>query len=151
LIDIVGATEKQRRSPMSNHPAPLPQPGDGGLHPRIYGIMIALTVWLVLSIWFLFDRGQYVSLTLAMITLFFVIMLAIPSLLWLTWQRNAASDEIETRPQAFSEWASRSFDTWTERLTGKAAAIQILLPIAAVAFGMTIFGLVYYFDVPHLS
>jgi hypothetical protein len=136
---------------MSNPRAHDTHPGDGGLHPRIYGIMIALTVWLVLSIWFLFDRGQYVSLTLAIVTLFFVILLGIPSLLWLTWHRNAANQQVETPPQPLSEWASRGFNTLTERLSGKAAAIQILLPIAAVAFGMTIFGLVFYFDVPHLS
>ena len=27
--------------------------------------------------------------------------------------------------------------------------MQILLPIAAVSIGMFVFGLVYYFDVPH--
>ncbi len=36
-------------------------------------------------------------------------------------------------------------------LSGREAAMQILLPIAAVAIGMTIFGLVFYFDVPALS
>jgi hypothetical protein len=34
-------------------------------------------------------------------------------------------------------------------LTGREAAMQILLPIAAVSIGMFIFGLVCYFDVPH--
>ena len=29
--------------------------------------------------------------------------------------------------------------------------MQILLPIAAVAIGMTIFGLVFYFDVPNIG
>jgi len=29
--------------------------------------------------------------------------------------------------------------------------MQSLLPIAAVAFGMTIFGLVFLFSVPHLG
>jgi len=132
---------------MSTHPAP--QPGNGELHPRVYLIMVALTAWLVLSIWFLFDRGGYVGLTRAMITLFFVILLGIPTLIWLAW-RKAEPDE-EAQEEAFHDWASQGFDTWTERLSGKAAAIQILLPIAAVAFGMTIFGLVLYFDVPHLS
>ena len=38
---------------------------------------------------------------------------------------------------------------WTGALTGREAAMQILLPIAAVSIGMFIFGLVYYFDIPH--
>ena len=37
----------------------------------------------------------------------------------------------------------------TGALSGREAAMQILLPIAAVSIGMTIFGLVFYFDVPH--
>jgi hypothetical protein len=48
-------------------------------------------------------------------------------------------------------WASHDFVTWTERLRGKEASIQILLPPAAVAFGMTIFGLVFNFTVPNLG
>jgi hypothetical protein len=36
-------------------------------------------------------------------------------------------------------------------LRGKEAAMQILLPIAAVSIGMTIFGLVFLFDLPHLT
>jgi len=49
------------------------------------------------------------------------------------------------------DWLSHSFDTWTGRATGRDAAAQILLPIAAVAFGMTIFGLVFLFTVPQLG
>jgi hypothetical protein len=41
-----------------------------------------------------------------------------------------------------------NFSTWTKNLPGNAAAVRILLPLAAVAFGMTIFGLVYFFSVP---
>jgi hypothetical protein len=43
------------------------------------------------------------------------------------------------------------FATWTGGIPGREAAIQILLPIAAVAFGMTLFGLAFLFAVPHLS
>ena len=39
----------------------------------------------------------------------------------------------------------------TGNVSGGEAALQILLPIAAVAFGMTIFGLVFLFTVPHLG
>jgi hypothetical protein len=41
--------------------------------------------------------------------------------------------------------------TWTGGISGGEAAIQILLPISAVAFGMTIFGLLFLFAVPHLG
>ena len=57
------------------------------LHPLIYQSLIGLTIWFVLSVWGLFSRGAYEGLTLSVITLFFVILVGIPVLLWLTWRR----------------------------------------------------------------
>jgi hypothetical protein len=42
-------------------------------------------------------------------------------------------------------------ENWTGSVSGREAAIQILLPIAAVAFGITIFSLTFLFTVPHLG
>ena len=125
------------------------RPIHDGLHPLVYRSMIALTAWLVLSVWVFFGHGAYVGLTLAMITLFFVIIVAIPLLIWKTWQHNAPREETRTLKESFDAWASQSFATWTGALSGREAAMQILLPIAAVCIGMTVFGLVYYLDVPH--
>jgi hypothetical protein len=36
-------------------------------------------------------------------------------------------------------------------MSAREAVTQVLLPLAAVSIGMTIFGLVYYFDVPHIG
>ena len=133
------------------HPARHRRPIHDGLHPFVYRTMVALTIWLVLSVWVFFDRGTYVGLTLAMITVFFVIVVAIPVLIWKTWQHNAAPEETRTSAESFHAWASQNFATWTGALSGREAAMQILLPLAAVSIGMTIFGLVFYFDVPHLG
>ena len=54
-------------------------------------------------------------------------------------------------PPSFHEWISHPFKIWTGSISGREATLQILLPIAAVAFGMTIFGLVFLFAVPHLG
>ncbi|HEY7230615.1 MAG TPA: hypothetical protein VH558_09615 [Pseudolabrys sp.] len=121
------------------------------LHPRIYTAIVGLTVWLVLSVWALFSRGNYEGLTLSVITLFFTVLVGIPVLLWLTWRRNAAPHEQTRVPAPFREWSTNSFETWTGGLSGRDASIQILLPIAAVAIGMTIFGLVFMFAVPNLN
>jgi hypothetical protein len=51
--------------------------------------------------------------------------------------------------ESFRDWASEDFATWTGGLNGREAAMQILLPIAAVSIGMTVFGLVYVLDVAH--
>ena len=121
------------------------------LHPLIYQSLIGLTIWLVLSVWGLFSRGAYEGLTLSVITLFFVILVGIPVLLWLTWRRNIDPNEQHIHTAPFGEWISRPFETWTGGISGREAAVQILLPIAAVAFGMTIFGLAFLFAVPHLA
>ena len=68
-----------------------------------------------------------------------------------TWQHNAPSEETREPAGSFDAWASQSFATWTGALSGREVTMQILLPIAAVALGMTIFGLVFYFDVPHVG
>ncbi len=121
------------------------------LHPLVYKAMVGLVLWIVASIWLLFGGGAYVGLILAMITVFFVIVTGIPTLIWLTWRRRAAHPD-EGPKESYRLWASEQFRSWTGRLSGGAAATQILLPLAAVAFGMTIFGLVYDLSsIPHLS
>ncbi len=125
------------------------RPTHDGLHPFVYRSMIGLTLWLVLSAWAFFNTGAYIGLTLAMITLFFVILVAIPVVIWKTWQHNAPPKETREPAESFDIWASQRFATSTGTLSGREAAMQILLPIAAVSIGMTIFGLVFYFDVPH--
>lgn len=127
------------------------QPLRDDLHPIVYRSIIGLTIWLVLSIWLLFDRGAYVGLNLAMITVFFVIVVGIPLMIALTWRRSSAAHEANQDAMRFREWASCEFATWTGALSGREAAMQILLPIAAVSIGMTIFGLVYYFDIPNVG
>jgi len=136
---------------MSTHPLPArsdPSSNDE-LHPLVYRSIVGLTIWLVLSVWALFSRGVYVGLTLSVITLFFVVLVGIPVILWLTWRHNTEPDTRRVEP--FAEWTSHAFETWTGRVSGLEASMQILLPIAAVAIGMTIFGLVFIFTVPHLN
>ena len=45
------------------------------------------------------------------------------------------------------DWTSGDFETWQGRLKGKDAAVQILLPIASVAFGMTLFAIIMHFTI----
>lgn len=122
-------------------------PVNEGLHPLVYTAMVALTAWLVLSIWVLFGSGAYIGLILAMITVFLVIVTGIPTLIWLSWRHNTDPDT-QGHAESYRNWAIHQFSTWTENLSGSAAAAQILLPLAAVAFGMTLLGLVYVLTVP---
>ena len=43
----------------------------------------------------------------------------------------------------FRDWAGGEFSTWQDHVRGKNAAIEILLPLAAVAFGMPAIAIVY--------
>ena len=58
------------------------RPANDELHPWIYRAIVGLTIWLVLSVWALFSRGAYEGLTLSVITLFFVILVGIPVILY---------------------------------------------------------------------
>jgi len=129
----------------------VPQPQHGDLHPAVYKAMIGLTLWLVASVWLLFDRGTYVGLLLVVVTFFFAVLVGIPVLLWASWRKNAPEEEVGAASERFDAWKRHAFSTWTGGISGREAATQILLPLAAVAFGMTIFGLVFAFAVPHLS
>src|SRR5262245_28686916 len=69
---------------MAAYPLPVrrSRPTNDELHPLVYRAMIGLTVWLVLSVWALFSRGAYEGLTLSVITLFFLVLVGIPVILW---------------------------------------------------------------------
>jgi hypothetical protein len=136
---------------MSDYAHRHSQPINDELHPRIYKTLVGLAIWFVLSAWLLFDRGTaaYVGLMFAMITVFFVIIVSIPALIWLTWRRNVGNAPGGSEPFRF--WTTREFKTGTGAVSGGEATMQILLPIAAVSVGITIFGLVFIFAVPQLG
>jgi ABC transporter substrate binding protein len=67
---------------------------------------------------------------------------AIPALLWLTWRRNADGARDDNH-LSFRDWAAGEFKTGTDSVKGANATVEILLPIAAVAVGMTVLGLLF--------
>jgi hypothetical protein len=138
---------------MATHslPARHNRPTNDELHPWIYRAIIGLTIWLVLSVIFLFSRGAYASLDVAVITFFFAVLVGTPLLIWTTWRHNTDPNEQHGYVAPFREWKEHSFETWTGALSGRSASTQILLPIAAVAFGMTLFGFVFLFTIPQLG
>ena len=74
-----------------------------------------------------------------MVTGLFIIAITIPALLWLTWRRNADGARDDSYP-SFRDWAVGEFDTLTGPVKGANATAEVLLPIAAVAVGMTVLG-----------
>ena len=66
----------------------------------------------------------------------------IPLLLGLTQRARRGHEERGTQ---FGDWASREVHIHTGPLKGLSATIESLIPIAAVAVGMTVFGVVVHF------
>ena len=123
---------------------PINQSNDSGdriarrLHPRVYALMIGFALWLVLSVW-LFAGNGVADYLLAIVSGFIVIAVALPLILSRVTRIDDAT--VDDKPQSFRDWSAADFDTWQGRLSGAQAATQILLPIAAVAIGMTVFGI----------
>jgi hypothetical protein len=127
---------------MTRDPIRRNQPASSELHPLVYAGIIGLTLWLVVSAWAFFDDGAYTGFLLAVVTGFLFVFVALPAVLWRVWRKHAA-DAVGDRPPAFREWARGECATWQCRLSGAEATVQVLLPIAAVAFGMTAIGIVF--------
>src|SRR5690349_8190551 len=107
-------------------------------HPLFYKAIAGLALWFVLAAWG-FVGDSRTAYLLAVVSGFFLLAVGLPVALWLTSRSGPVDD---TNPQAerrLSRWASSEFETWTGRVRGKLAIVEALLPIAAVAIGMTAF------------
>lgn len=116
-------------------------PASQALPRGLYGIIVALAGWLVLSVWGFAGDGD-TGLVLAVVSLFIGIAVGLSLLLAAIHRRHHRQRPDDGEASSLTEWLGRDFESHTGRLKGAAAAAQILLPLAAVAFGMTIFALV---------
>src|SRR5215471_13817623 len=125
------------------------QPGKGltprvtrRLHPRVYALLVGLALWLVMSVWLFAGAGTTDYLPFV-VSAFIFIAVALPSILSRVGPIEPVGATDADR-LSFREWAKSDFDTWQGRVSGAEAAVQVLLPICAVAFGMTAFGIALY-------
>lgn len=126
---------------------PNNRPCSERIHPAVYKVAIALAAWLVLSIWGFIGPG-YTDLALTVASLFVVVAMALPITLWLATRKARAANGDTPGRESFSQWLAGEVETDRARLKGSEALIEVLLPVAAVSFGMTLFALVLHFDVP---
>ncbi len=139
-------TSKLKEGIVSIHARPSKEVSDR-LHPRIYMAAAGLLVWFVIAAWLLFGGPGYIGLALAMISVLVFMAIAIPLALWRTNVRsqrsNLPSRAAEQKSETLEMWLRGQFATWTDHEKGSTAAIEILLPLAAVAFGITALGIVF--------
>ena len=117
-------------------------PISDNLHPAVNMAIIGLVSMFVAAVWMFFDSDPYGAWLDVVVTGLFVVAIAIPAICWLTWRRNA--DDVRGGSLSFRDWAAAEFDTSTGPVKGANATAEVLLPIAAVAVGMTVLGLVFH-------
>jgi hypothetical protein len=132
-----------QRNAMSTEFLAHNHPVSDQLHPKIYGIAVGLIAWFALMAWLLFDRGGEVSLPLIFVTVLFVVAIALPWTLSLVLRRSQSPQEQDVQSTSFREWSEGEFAVWGARLHGREAAVDALLPLIAVSFGLTGIGIVF--------
>ena len=111
---------------------------------ELYWTIIGLGLWLAVSIWSFCGAG-YTALVMAVIGLLIAIVVGLVAVAVLFFQRRGRPRE-EPRPGSLADWLGSEFEAHTGRLKGVAAAAQVILPLAAVAFGMTLFAIIRHLD-----
>lgn len=123
---------------------PPGRPSSSQLHPAVYAIAVGLVVLFAASAWGFFDRRHDTELPLTMVSVLFVMAVLVPLALWTTGRRNRSRMTTEDeKPLSFRKWALGDFEVWQSHLRASHAAIDMLLPLAAVAFGLTAIGIVF--------
>ncbi|QOZ28872.1 hypothetical protein XH93_38965 [Bradyrhizobium sp. CCBAU 51753] len=113
------------------------------LHPRVYGVAVGLVAWFALAAWILFDRQDDVELSLMFVSVLLFVAVLLPWLLSLVWQRYDDRHDRHARAVPFREWRTAEFAVWGSTINSTHATIDMLLPLASVAFGLTAIGIVF--------
>jgi hypothetical protein len=120
------------------------RPVGGRFHTFVYKLLAGLAVWFVLASWIFAGHGQ-TDFLLAVVSGIVLVMAGIPGALGLIRYRNRRRQNRAEREDEFGDWAARDVEISTGPVKGGIAAIETIVPIAAVALGMTLFGLVLHF------
>lgn len=113
------------------------------LHSSIPKIAAGLVTWFVLMAWIFFDKQSLVALPLAFITVLFLVVALCFSGSFLVWYRHQPDYDRHPNEVPFRDWIKGDFSVWGSQQSAGQAATEILLPMAAAAFGMTVMGTIY--------
>jgi hypothetical protein len=118
------------------------------LHPFVYKAIFALAVVFLLGVWE-FAGDEYTGYLIAVVAGLVFVALALPFVLWRIRRshrrRGRAEESDAPEKETFGDWAAGDFQGWQDREKAGNAAVEVLLPIAAVAFGMVAFSIVSSF------
>ncbi len=116
------------------------RPVTSWLHPRVYALLIGFAGWFALAVWSFAGSGV-TDYLLVIVSGFIFVVVALQLILSRVGDTNEAA---EVGRPSLRTWVTWDFDTWQDRLSGAQAALQILLPIAVAALGMTAFGIAFH-------
>lgn len=119
------------------------QGSSNAVHPFIYKAVAVLVFWTGLAAWgFFADHGR-TPFILADVTAFCAVAVAIPYALLLIWRKNRDQPHrLQEDDYSFRDWTRQEIDTWGDHLRNSEATILILLPLVAVALGLTLFAVI---------
>lgn len=126
---------EQRREPATNAPS--------GVHPLVYKAAIGLVALFVVAAWAAFDRQSDIELPLAMLSVLLFVAVLLPYLLWRVWRAGQARPPTLKTNKGFRKWMKGSTEVWQSKLKSSDAAIDMLLPLAAVALGLVALGIAF--------
>jgi hypothetical protein len=118
------------------------RPAANTVHPRVWAILIGLAAWFALAVWSFAGSGL-TDYLLFIVSGFIFVVVALQLILSRVRRADDAAEK-GGDPPPLRKWAGWDFETWQGKLSGAQAAVQILLPIAAAAVGMTAFGIVFH-------
>jgi hypothetical protein len=111
------------------------------LHPMVYLAAVGLGLWFVVAAWVVFSGYRDMEVPLWVVSSLFLMAVGIPSAIWLTWWKHG---DAQGKPPPLRDWVAGDFETAEGRCKAATAAVEMLLPIAAAAFGMTALGILFY-------
>ncbi len=113
------------------------------LHPNVYKAAVGLVAWFAVAAWLFFDRENDIGLPLAIVSTLLLVAVLLPWSLSLIWQKHEMAYRRHPEKILYRDWKIGDFAVWGSTLRGTHAAIDMLLPLAAVAFGLTALGIVF--------
>jgi hypothetical protein len=139
-----------RKNEQIHHSKPAASLITSALHRRVFTLLVIFALWFALAVWGFAGGGGATDYLLLIVSGFIGIAVGLPLIL----ARVARADdhtEREHDSHSLCEWAASDFETGQDRISGRQAALQILLPIAAAAIGMTIYVSCFVWPLPRHS
>jgi hypothetical protein len=128
---------------MANDLVATKPPPSSWFHPLVYKAAVGFVALFALMAWVLFDRQWEVTLPLIMVSVLLFVAVLLPYVLWRVWRRNQTPRPELTSETSFRQWAREPVEVGQSRLKGMHAAIDMLLPLAAVAIGLMAMGIAF--------